>query len=77
MESIAYQFSDFTTLSLLREKHRGCHPFYHKYAPLMYGLICTYTFETGIAENFYYDIYTEWRRTDFAKNKFSIMCMGA
>jgi hypothetical protein len=58
MESIAYQFSDFTTLSLLREKHRGCHPFYHKYAPLMYGLICTYTFETGIAENFYYDIYT-------------------
>ena len=51
MDGIANQISDLNILSLVRENaFRGWELLYDKYAPIMYGVICTYTTDTKLAD---------------------------
>lgn len=58
MESAAYQISDSTILSLIRKNNlKGWGQFYNRYAPIMYGVICTLTADTGISEKTFTNIF--------------------
>ncbi len=51
MDGVANQISDLNILSLVRENDlKGWEQLYDKYAPAMYGIICTYTTDMSLAD---------------------------
>ena len=58
MESVANQIPDSNILSLIREKNlRGRELLYDKYAPVMYGIICTHTADKSMADEILIDLF--------------------
>ena len=58
MENVTNQILDSTILSLIREKNlTGWEQLYDKYAPIMYGIICTYTIDKSISDKIFINLF--------------------
>jgi len=58
MRSVTNQIADLNILLLIRENNlSGWEQLYDKYAPIMYGVICTYTTDKRLADKVLIDLF--------------------
>jgi len=76
MESVTNQISDLNMLSLIRENNpEGWEQLYDKYAPVMYGIICTYTTDKSLADKILIDLFIRLKEEEILPKMNFTLCI--